>query len=135
MKKLRVARRQRLRYVRVPIFTEEYAIHVYSGAPAAIQRAAEARVRRHDCTLVTNFADKLRGLAWNALPEHNPIIGVRGDLADIDLLATLAHEASHAMGYIVDCTGLDDGRGEFRAHGISAVVRVAGPKLLKGRRR
>lgn len=126
-------KRPRLTYVRVPIFTEEYAIHVYLGEERRVVRAAEARARSKGCTLLGSLDGK-RGIAWNCLPEHNPIIAVRTDLAPIDAIATLAHEAAHAMDYIANNIGIGpDERREFCAHGISAVVRVAGPKLLGGR--
>jgi len=130
-------RRSALYYVRVPILAEEYAVHVYIGPATQVMRAAQQRLARAGLqhTLLGSL-DGMRGIAWNCLPAHNPIIGVRSDLAPVDAAATLAHEASHALGFIARQTGLDDEAGEFRAHGISAVLRLAGPhrRTRRGRK-
>jgi hypothetical protein len=119
----------------VPILGEEYVVHVYIGSAAQVMRAAQRRLARAGLQRrLLGSLDSNRGIAWNCLPDHNPIIGVRSDLAQIDAAATLAHEASHALGHIAKQTGLDDEAGEFRAHGISAVLRLAGPHQAKRRR-
>lgn len=121
------------RHVRVRVFTEEYAIHVYLGDIETVNRKAQERVDRACPNGITlDRIGDVRGIAWNTLPKHNPIIGVASDLSLIEAVATLAHEASHAMDFIAENIGLQDGKGEFRAHGISCVIRQVGP-LLRGR--
>lgn len=121
--------------LRVPVLTEEYAIHVYLGVPLDhAKRAAERRLARHGLAFeLEGLSRDLRGIAWNCLPEHNPIIAVAAGLSPLDSLATLAHEASHAAGFIADVTGLDNPKGEFRAHVIGAVLRQAGRRILPRR--
>ena len=130
---MEVRKKAQIRYGRVPILTEEYAIHVYVGPLHAVKRVAERRLaQRYGLRVdLQDVTDQLRGIAWNCLPEHSPIIAVRTGLPKLEALATLAHEASHAAGFFAAATGLDDPRGEFRAHAISAVLRVAG-KLIRG---
>lgn len=125
----------RVRHCRVPVLTEEYGIHVYVGPLLTVKRVVERRLaQRYGLRVdLRGVSDQPRGIAWNCLPEHAPVIAVRPDLPKLEALATLAHEASHAAGYIAAATGLDDSRGEFRAHAISAVLRVAGKKLIRGR--
>lgn len=106
-----------MKKVKVPIFTEEYIITV------------EIRKNNED---MKGF----RGKAYNRFPEFGPLILLDGTLPYYVALATLAHEASHAMDYIEDYINLKDVNGEFRGHGIGAVVRAVGrvlnnPKLNK----
>lgn len=99
-----------MKNIKVPIFTEEYKIEV---------------------EITKNIKDEFRGRAFNRLPDKNPLIKINGDLSYYTALATLAHEASHAMDYIEEYLGLEDPSGEFHAHGIGAVMRIVGKSLKK----
>lgn len=125
----------RVRYTRVPVLTEEYCVHVFVGDPVSIKRAAHAHLRKLGLRNVTLLGEIERGIVWRTLPDCNPIIGVNSALSPLDAIATLAHEASHAMGHIAQHTELDDDKGEFRAHGVGAVIRRAGPLVAPQRRR
>ncbi len=133
LKKPLKKQRHALLYVRVPILAEEYAIHVFVGLGPTVLRAAHQKLRSNGVRNVRleGSLDGNRGIAWNCLPDHNPIIGVRIDLSGVELLGTLAHEASHAMGHIARATDLDDDRGEFRAHGVGAVMRLVSAALKR----
>ena len=125
-----------VRHFRVPVLTEEYAIHIYIGPLPAVKVAAEQRLKAYGLNIkLCGTLNGLRGIAWDCLPEHNPIIAVRDDLSPDDARATLAHEASHAVGTICAAIDLDDAKGEFRAHAISAVMRMVGPKIRRRRGR
>ena len=99
--------------LKVPIFTENYFIHI------------EIEKGRH-----INGKDGYRGRAYNRFPDKNPLITLCGDFPYTEAMATLAHEASHCMDYIEDYLSLSDPSGEFHAHGIGAVMRVVG-KIIK----
>jgi hypothetical protein len=80
---------------------------------------------------------------WNILaaepliasPDSNPLFIVDGDLPVPVGLATAAHEASHVMDYIIEYIGMDDKSGEFRGHGIGAVMRSINKAFKVGHHR
>lgn len=113
-----------MKKVRVPIFTEEYAINLCIGEKEKLVKEA-ARY----CNESEDFIRRMfngRGLALDAITKVNkhPLIIVDGSLPCIDSLPTVAHEACHAMDYITSFIGMNDISGEFRAHGVSAVLRT-----------
>ena len=117
-----------MKKVKVPIFTEEYSVWVYIGSPKDVAREARKYVESID----SNWGKVNRGRTYNGLPyKKHPLIIVNGDLPYFEALATLAHEASHAMDYIVEFIGLDDRSGEFRGHGIGAIMRIVGKSFKK----
>lgn len=111
-----------MKKIRVPIFTEEYAINVYIGKEDEMLKAA-SKYMKCSFNATKNQFEGNRGMAWNCFPEWNPLIGINGELPFRIALATLAHEACHAMDYIIEKIGINDRSGEFRCHGISAVMR------------
>lgn len=119
---------------RVPIFTEEYAIVVYIGTKKEILKGA-SRYLGQSLKAIENGFGHCRGRAWNALHEvygrKHPLIVIDGDLPADVALATIAHESSHAMGFIEDFIGMADPNGEFHGHGIAAVMRAVNKVFLK----
>ncbi|MFA6314967.1 MAG: hypothetical protein WC648_01175 [Candidatus Paceibacterota bacterium] len=117
----------------VPIFTEEYSIRVCLGTRSQILCFASDYLNQ-SLKAVENDYGNCRGRAWNALDDvygrKNPIIVIDSTLPAHVALATVAHEASHAMDFIEEYVGVRDRNGEFHAHGISAVMRAVGNKLL-----
>jgi hypothetical protein len=113
--------------IKVPIFTEEYSIIVVIGTRTQLFSVV-AKYLEVSTKAVENDFGGCRGRAWNALDDvyknKHPIIAINGDLPNHVALATLAHEASHAMDFIGDFIGIKDTNGEFHAHGISAVMRA-----------
>jgi hypothetical protein len=118
-------KKMRLVYVwtLVPIFTDEYAIRVCIG-PRALVESRAAKYLGASAQKMHQQFDGNRGLAVNALPDRDPIILVDGEMPRDQILATLAHEASHAMDYIGEHLAIRNG--EFHAHGLSVVMRRAG---------
>lgn len=108
--------------LKVPIFTEEYYITVFIGKRDELIKAAAKYTTYSPKTVEFDF--KGRGLTYNCFPELHPLILVDGDLPHTISIPTLAHEASHALDYIQEYLGMDDKSGEFRAHGISAILRA-----------
>lgn len=103
----------------VPIFTEEYSVVVFIGNLEDIKK--EARLGGiKDSFLKGDF----RGRAFDLLPNRHPLILIDGRLKVSFAVATLAHEASHVMDYISSHLGIDDKSGEFKSHGIAAVLRM-----------
>ncbi len=125
---------KKLNKLKVDIFTEEYKIIVYLGTKDQITKAVAKYL---DCSVksVASDFEGCRGRAWNALADvyknKNPVIAIDTDRPAHIALSTVAHEASHAMDFIEEYIGVNDLNGEFHAHGISAVMRAIGNKLLK----
>lgn len=117
----------------VPIFTEEYKVVVYVGKKDEIIREAAKYAKQSSdkgCTLEW-FKETFNGRGHSfSFPDLHPLILVNGDLPADTAIATLAHEACHAVEYIEDYITLNDTRGEFRGHGIAAVMRAVVKDLL-----
>ena len=125
-----------MKKISVPILTEEYSIIVYIGT---LQEIAEQGGLYLD--LEKRIMDEMlkgkRGIAYNTFRagiNKDPIILIDGDHEYREAIATIAHEASHAMDYIQEYLGIDDRAGEVHAHGIASVMRHAltllKPKVL-----
>lgn len=117
-----------MRKFNVRIFTEEYAVNVYFGPVKELSKAA-ARYMSCSAKTVEKHFQNHRGVAWNCFPEKHPLIAVDGDLPWNISLATLSHEASHAMDYIRENIGIEDKSGEFHAHGIATIMRSVLKKI------
>lgn len=104
------------------VFTEEYKIDVIIGNREFLLK----NVRKAWIHCDDDEFDNLRWKAFNALLLETavyPIIAIRDDLVYKIAIPTLAHEAAHAMDYIIEFIWIDDRSGEFRAHGIASVMR------------
>jgi len=114
----------------VPIFTEEYKIKVVLGGVEELAKYITKNCKgwTYDNALIK--CKETRGCAWNLLPEKHPLITLDSDLSYKLILATLPHEASHAIGYIMEYLNIEDTTDEFRGHAISAVVRHTLNKLF-----
>lgn len=124
-----------MKKIKVRIFTEEYFIEVRIGTREQILKSA-AKYLGVSLQAIKNDFGNCRGRAWNGLDEvygnKHPIIVVDGDYPAHVALATLAHEASHAMDFIASYVGMSTReRGEFHAHGIAAVMRAGGKLIIK----
>ena len=119
---------------KIRVFTEEYRINVFIGTRDEIVSAAARYLKAQKKDIARQFGS-CRGFAWNCLAfeenKRQPLIIVDGDLPEHIALATLAHEASHAMDYIASHISLNDRSGEFHAHGIAAVMRGCGKYIFK----
>lgn len=113
----------KMKKFRVLAFTEEYAVNVYFGSVKDVSKAA-GKYMKCSAKAVERDFEGHRGVAWNCFPESNPLIVVDASLPWHVALATLSHEASHAMDYIAKAVGMEDKSGEFHAHGIAAVMRT-----------
>ena len=122
-------KRTKLLKFRVPIFTEEYAVNVLIGTKDDVRKALVAYTQYAPRTIEHNFNG--RGLTYNLYPDKHPIIGVDGDLPIHIAIATLAHEASHALAAIEKYVSMDDKSDEFHAHGIAAIMRTVLATILK----
>ena len=106
----------------VPILTEEYKVNVFIG------RKKELIKQGGKYCNDKNFSSFLngRGLAVDGFdfkPVKPPAIFVDGGLPYHIAIAALAHEASHAVDYLIGFLGVKDSSGEIRAHGIAAIMR------------
>jgi len=122
-----------MKSLKVPIFTEEYAVEVRIGKRVDILKSA-AKYLGVSLKAIENDYGNCRGRAWNALDDvygvKHPIIVVDADLPYTVAIATLAHESSHALDFIEDFLGINDRNGEFHGHGIAAIMRRVG-KVIK----
>lgn len=109
---------------KVPIFTEEYKIEVAIGTTEELAKLVSKTCLGWDYEDAYARCRSSRGLAFNRLPDMHPLIALDGELPWDQALATLPHEACHAVAYIMDFLGIkDENGGEFLGHGISAVMR------------
>lgn len=119
-----------MKIVHVPILTEEYKVIVVIGTNEELAKYAFKNCKGRTYGQTLELVMLHRGTTWDRLPEHHPVITVNGDIPWNDALATLAHEACHAVGMIQQHLGLrDEIGGEFLAHGIGSVLRHCIDKL------
>jgi len=112
------------------ILTEEYKVIVYIGTVEEMIKPV-VKYTGEDIKWVTDVLSRARANAFNNLPTlKHPLITVNGNLDWEIAVASLAHEASHAMDYIADYTAIDDQNGEFKAQGIGCIMRHC-LKLIK----
>lgn len=105
---------------RIPIFTEEYAVNVFIGKKDEVIKALAKYSTYSPKTITKDFTG--RGITYNLYPDKHPIIGINGELKAIQQIATLAHEAVHAIDYLMDYLGIGN-ESEFRAHGVATILR------------
>jgi len=113
---------------KIPIFTEEYKVVVFVG-----KRDETIRSLARYCGMSKELVSdqwKGRGVAFLFSGEY-PVIAVDGDLPVPVCISVLAHEASHAMDSIADYIGIKDSSGEFKAHGVGAIMRLVLKDILK----
>jgi hypothetical protein len=111
--------------LKVPILTEEYKIIVYIGTKEELIKQG-SKYLNLDKETIKDFLDNRRGIAYDTLRAElnkDVIILIDGDYNYNDSVATIAHEASHAMDFIQAYLGISDSSGEIHAHGIASVLR------------
>lgn len=114
----------------VPIFTSEYFVTVLLGKREEICKEG-AKIAKEPLEKFTKEFN-WRGQAHNLLPKWKyPLIIVDWDLPAHIALSTLAHEAIHALDYIVEYLGMQDISGEFIAHGVGEIMRTVTKDILK----
>lgn len=107
--------------MKIPILNYEYKTVVCWGNDDFVLKVIDAW--GHD----KKYFDKENYRAQTFMTRHCvPVIALRAKPSTPDEIATLCHEAVHAVDYIFDSIG-DDNRGELFAHSIAAIVR----KVLK----
>jgi|TARA_Y100000310_G_scaffold125845_2_gene124595 hypothetical protein len=112
----------------VPILTEEYKIHVAIGKKEEFKHYCRKYIGDKD------FLEKnsLRGLCiYRKKTNECPLLLIDESFSYVDIVSTLAHEASHAMDYHTEYLSMDDESGEFNAHGIASVMRHCLPYITK----
>ena len=117
-----------MKKIKVPILTEEYAVWVYIGKPEQVRKETSRYLGKE---VEKEWNELHRGRTYQGLNyKKHPLIIINGNLPYPIALATLAHEASHAVDYIAEFVGITDTSGEFKGHGIAAIIRGVG-KVLK----
>lgn len=114
-----------MKRIKVPILTEEYKIVVFIGDKKELYKQASKYLGNTEQE-VEEFLNDNRGCAINTFGmsiKKHPLILINGDFPWDMSLATLAHEASHAMDYIQSSLGINDMSGEIHGHGIASVMR------------
>jgi len=122
-----------MKTILVPILTEQYKIKVCIGSKKELIRFASKYLDKTKED-IEKFVNNNRGAAFNTFDmglNIHPLIIINGDFPAGEAIATVAHEASHAMDYLQWALGIKDGSGEFHAHGIASVIRHASKLWLK----
>ena len=118
-----------MKMFRVQVFTEEYAVNLYIGTREECIKEAAKYTTLSPKTLERNFSG--RGLTYNLYPDKHPLLMIDGDMPAQVALATIAHEAIHAIDYMMEHIGIDTKESEFRAHGVSVILRTVFKYILK----
>lgn len=111
----------------VLILNDEYSVVVVLGSLKELNEYGSKYV--NDTVNVTG-----RGLTLLTLESGHskpPLILVDSDLPASVALATLAHEAVHAVDDVIGYTGIKDSSGEFMAYSVGAIMRVVGGRIMK----
>ncbi len=119
---------------KIAILNTEYKVNVYIGTQEELFDAALKYLgKKADKEWLKENILNNRGLSFNLFKDlqKSPLILVDGDLPHYVVMATLAHEASHAISYIEERLGIDDRSDEFRGHGIGAIMRAVLKDILK----
>lgn len=121
--------KKRFKQIEVPIFTEEYKVIIFIGTKESM---LEPTVEYTDLEeeYVEERLTRCRGNAWYRSDLH-PLITLNGELDWQTAMATMAHEACHAMDWISDFIQVDDRNGEFKAHGVGAIMRATTASFTK----
>lgn len=117
-----------MKKLEISIFTDEYKVLVFIGTVKELMAPLSKLSQWSKQEIRENFKNK-RGQCFT-YESDLPVIAINGDFPWRDSLATVAHEASHAMDWIHDYMDMDDKSGEFKAHGISCIVRQV-TKMIK----
>ena len=106
---------------RVQIFTEEYAVNVFIGKRDWCIKEGAKYTTYSPRTIKKDFTG--RGITYNVFPEKNPLILIDGELKATTQIATIAHEAIHAIDYMMDYLNIDSKETEFRGHAVACLLR------------
>lgn len=104
--------------INIPLLNDEYGVIVCWGDPAFLRRIGKRYQHREDIHL----ADHLRGACWNC-DGCKPIIVLRGKPKTAQEIATLAHEAVHAVSVVFKQIYQFEAAEEVFAHSVGAIVR------------
>ena len=112
---------------KVQILTEEYSVNVFIGTKDECVREGA----RYTSFSQSNISDDFqgRGCAYCLYPKKHPLILIDGSLDKATAIATLAHEANHAMDYLMGYVKINSD--EFRSHGIAAILRTVLKSIIK----
>ena len=114
---------------RISIFTEEYAVNVYIGNRDELIKNGAIYTTYSPKTIRGDFNG--RGICYNVYPDKHPLVLVDGNLNFQIQLATLTHEAIHAVDYLMDYIKIDMKESEFRAHAVATILRTILNKIVK----
>lgn len=124
-------RQKKLQGFDIPILNSEYAVSVFIGSRDLVKKALVRHTKYAPRTIENDFRG--RGITYNIFPDSNPVIGVDGDLKFNIAIATLAHEAIHAVNFISEYLGMKDTSGEFLAHGVGEIMRKVLEEINKSK--
>lgn len=114
-------KKQKYKFFEVAIMNNEYKVYVHIGDREKTNKKL-CKYFGQEMQYIDNLN---RGKTWHN-PEYHPCIWVDDKLDKKTFSATLAHEAIHAVSYIMDYCKMDprDTTGnEFLAHSVAAIMR------------
>ena len=116
---------KRFRQFEVAILNTEYKVYVCIGDREKANRAIQGYFQEK-----LEFVDNIKRGVTVYHKGFHPYIWTDGTLDFTTGVATLAHEAIHAVTHIMDYLGMDmkdDSGNEFLAHSVAAILRKCLP--------
>jgi len=113
----------------IPILNDEYKVIVCFGNQKYIKKILKAWGHDLQSTGVDLLNDNRRGTTFNTNGCH-PVIALPTEPKTASEIATLAHEAVHAIGYIFGMIEQNAAE-EVYAHSVGAIVRIVLEKKNK----
>jgi hypothetical protein len=108
-------------YLRVPILNDEYAVVVCWGTAGEVAKVLRRWHYPQEPELLEGCWEAWRGRCFQH-PDRHPVIALPEPPTTPEQIATMAHEAIHAVDAIFDKIGAG-WEGELFSHCVGAVVR------------
>lgn len=112
-----------MKKIKIPILTDEYLVELYIGSIDELAQSGMRYLEKSEKEMKEILSGK-KGITANCLIiGKHPIIMINDNYSKNDIIATVAHEAAHAVDCVIDFVSIDDNNQEFLAHGIGVIVR------------
>lgn len=123
----KLTKKDRRKWIKIPIFNDEYYVIVVFGNVKTVALCLEAWHYPKDDVTKSSVERSLAGKRGVCFYSHgcHPIIAMPQRPKTPDHWGTLAHEGTHAIEHVLDSIG-ERTQNEILAHSVGAIVRLAG---------